>query len=222
MVLLPVHIVAGLIGIVSGFTALLAWKGSKLHLKSGIIFVYAMLVLAASAVVMAIDNGQPGNVIAAVLAFYLVLTALLTVRKPARGPWRWLDAGAMGLAFVLAAACFTLFITRGLNSSTALSNAELAPLYIVFGIVALLAGIGDARVLLARTQKYSQRLTRHLWRMCLALFIAAGSFFLGNAQVFPEVVRSSGLLGLPVLVVVGLTFFWLARLRFTRWRPSFK
>ena len=221
MVLLPVHIVAGLIGIVSGFIALLAWKGSKLHLKSGIIFVYAMLVLAGSAVVMAIDNGQPGNLIAAVLAFYLVLTALLAVRKPARGA-RWLGVCAMGLAFVLAAACFTFFITRGLNDSATGSNAELAPLYIVFGIVALLAGIGDARVLLARTQKYSQRLTRHLWRMCLALFIAAGSFFLGNAQVFPEVVRSSGLLGLPVLAVVGLTFFWLARLRFTRWRPSFK
>ena len=220
MVVLPFHIVGGLTAIIAGFVALFAWKGAKLHLKSGMVFVYAMLVLAASGVVMALDNGQPGNVMAGVLAFYLVLTALLTVRKPARGA-RWIDVGAMGAAFILAAACLFFFITRGLNGGDS-SSAELAPLYLVFGAVALLAGIGDLRVLRARNHKYSQRLTRHLWRMCLALFIAAGSFFLGNAQVFPEPLRSSGLLGLPVLVVVGLTFFWLARMRFTRWRPSLR
>ena len=46
MTLLPIHIVAGLIGLVSGAVALSARKGAKLHRKDGMIFVYAMMIVA--------------------------------------------------------------------------------------------------------------------------------------------------------------------------------
>jgi len=51
--------------------------------------------------------------------------------------------------------------------------------------------------------------------MCFALFIAAGSFFLGQQQVFPVSVRGSPLLLVPVLAVLALMLFWLCRVRFT-------
>jgi hypothetical protein len=51
------------------------------HRKSGMIFVYAMLVLSASGAVMATTVRPNGNVMAGVLTFYLVLTAALTVRR---------------------------------------------------------------------------------------------------------------------------------------------
>ena len=60
------------------------------------------------------------------------------------------------------------------------------------------------------------RLRRHLWRMCAALFIATGSFFLGQAQVFPAPIRDSGLLPVPVLVVLGAMLYWLWRVRTRR------
>jgi hypothetical protein len=47
--------------------------------------------------------------------------------------------------------------------------------------------------------------------MCFALFFAAGSFFLGQAEVFPEPLRRSGLLAVPVVLVLALMFYWLAR-----------
>jgi len=47
MILLPIHIIAGLIAIAAGFVALYTVKGMKRHRKSGTVFVYAMLVLAA-------------------------------------------------------------------------------------------------------------------------------------------------------------------------------
>jgi hypothetical protein len=59
------------------------------------------------------------------------------------------------------------------------------------------------------------RIARHLWRMCFALYIATASFFLGQSQVFPKAVRSSGLLPVPVLLVIGIMLFWLARVRFS-------
>ena len=52
MTLLPVHIVAGLIAIVSGYIAIFALKGAKLHRKSGIIFDYSMLILALTCAVL--------------------------------------------------------------------------------------------------------------------------------------------------------------------------
>jgi hypothetical protein len=51
--------------------------------------------------------------------------------------------------------------------------------------------------------------------MCFALFIAAGSFFLGQQQVFPASVRGSPLLFVPVLAVLALMIFWVCRVRFT-------
>jgi len=39
------HIVAGLLGLVSGAVALYALKGARLHRQSGMLFVYAMVTM---------------------------------------------------------------------------------------------------------------------------------------------------------------------------------
>jgi hypothetical protein len=56
--------------------------------------------------------------------------------------------------------------------------------------------------------------------MCVALLIAAFSFFLGQPQVFPASVRGSALLYIPEIAVLGLMIFWLVRVRFTHWHLS--
>ena len=54
---LVVHVIAGGLGIASGFVALSAAKGAKLHRKSGIVFVYAMLTMALMGSFMAFVRG---------------------------------------------------------------------------------------------------------------------------------------------------------------------
>ena len=76
------HVLAGLTALVTGAVALYALKGAKLHRRSGIVFVYAMLVMSSTGAVMSVLHLNVGNVIAGVLTFYLVLTALLAVRRP--------------------------------------------------------------------------------------------------------------------------------------------
>jgi hypothetical protein len=49
--------------------------------------------------------------------------------------------------------------------------------------------------------------------MCYALFVASGSFFLGQAQVFPKPIRIGPLLAIPALLPLLLMFYWLARMR---------
>jgi len=78
----------------------------------------------------------------------------------------------------------------------------------------------DVRMM-ARGIQGAHRIARHLWRMCFALFIAATSFFLGQtqgspAQVFPEPLRQGAVLAIPVLLVLLLMFYWLARVLFTQ------
>ena len=86
----------------------------------------------------------------------------------------------------------------------------------MFGGVALAAAIGDVRVLRGRILTGTLRLRRHLWRMCYALFVASGSFFLGQAQVFPKPIRIGPLLAIPALLPLVLMFYWLARMRSKR------
>lgn len=63
----------------------------------------------------------------------------------------------------------------------------------------------------------TKRLVRHLWRMCFGLFIATGSFFLGQQQVFPRAVRGSALLLILGIFPLFVLLFWFIRVRFTRY-----
>jgi hypothetical protein len=55
--------------------------------------------------------------------------------------------------------------------------------------------------------------------MCFALFLAAISLFIGQAQVFLESLRIMPLLYTPVLLVLLLMVYWLARVFFTKRHP---
>src|SRR4051812_6477159 len=101
---LQTHIVAAGFGLVFGWVALSATKGSALHRKSGLLFVYAMLTMSATAAVLAALKGNVVNVIASFLTSYMVTTALFAVR-PATPVRRRVEIAAMIVGFVLAAGC---------------------------------------------------------------------------------------------------------------------
>jgi hypothetical protein len=210
MILLP-HVLAGGLGIVAGFVALYAAKGATVHRKSGMIFVYAMLVLSASGAVMATTfRPNMGNVMAGVLTFYLVLTAVLTVRRSA--PWLDLVAMLVGLAGGLSGIALGFdAIARG-----GVRQGIPAPVFFVFGAVGLLASAGDLRMIRSGGLQGGPRLARHLWRMCLGLLIAAASFFLGPPRRVPEIIRIPALLPVPVLVPLLAMLYWLWRIRIRR------
>jgi hypothetical protein len=49
--------------------------------------------------------------------------------------------------------------------------------------------------------------------MNVALFVAAGSLFLGQQKLFPHALRGSPILFAPELAIVVMTIVWLVRLR---------
>lgn len=210
-----IHITAGLLALASGAVALYAAKGSALHRKGGMVFVVAMLVMTSSAVLIAAFlRPNPVNVVAGTLTFYLVSTGLLTVRRPV-AQMRGLAAGFMLVA--LAASAFALLLAfEALHSPTGkVGSVPPQPLF-MFAAVGTVAALGDARMLWAGGIQGARRLARHLWRMSFAMWIATASFFLGQADLFPEAIRKSGLLAIPVLLVLALLVYWLARVLLQR------
>src|SRR5688572_21799170 len=102
--LLPIHVMAGALAIVLGFTALFVKKGGTVHRRSGLLFVYAMLVMGMSGSVVAFrESPADPNVIGGIGPLYFVVTALMTVR-PESASTRRVNVAALGVA-----ASLTLF-----------------------------------------------------------------------------------------------------------------
>jgi len=214
-----VHIVAGTLALLSGYLALYSAKGAALHRKSGILFVYTMLVMCAGGFAMAVGrNVAPAiNVPAALLTSYLVITALTTVR-PAAAWSRPVHVALLLVALAVGAASLTFGFEAVANGGTRKGMPAFP--FFMFGVVSLLAAAGDLRVLRSGPRTGTLRVARHLWRMSFALFIAALSFFLGQARFivreFPALAGVRPLFALPVLAVLVTMLYWLWRVRLRR------
>ncbi len=211
--LLPLHIIAGTLGMLSGFVAVFLLKGSRRHGIAGNVFVIAMLALSASGVYLAIMKSQPGNILGGTLTFYLVATAWLTARRRDGEPGIF-DWGALLVVLAVGATQVTYGLEAAI-SQTGLKFGYPPWPYFFMGSVALLAATGDVRMLVRRGISGTQRIARHLWRMCFALFVAASSIFLARQQIFPAFMRKTGTLFFLSFLPLVLMIFWLIRVRFT-------
>jgi len=110
-------------------------------------------------------------------------------------------------------------ITWGLeaaSSPTGLKHDYPAGPYFFLGAVAVIATVGDLRMLLRKGISGTPRVARHLWRMCFALFIASASIFLARQHLFPDLLRKTGVLFLLSFLPLLLMIFWLVRVLFTK------
>jgi hypothetical protein len=212
--LLVLHISAGILGILAGTAAMAFRKGSSRHAWAGKVFVIAMLTMAASAVYLAFLKQQYNNIGGGILTFYLVGTAWLTARRRG-GETSIFDWVAPLLPLVIGIGGWINGL-EALHSATGSKYGVPAGMHIFMGSVCLLAVAGDARMLVRRGVFGAQRVMRHLWRMCFGLFIATGSFFLGQgSKVFPASVLKTGILFVPAVLPLLLLIFWVIRVRFT-------
>jgi hypothetical protein len=120
----------------------------------------------------------------------------------------------MLVAFVVGAIDLTFGFEAVANGGN--RNGVPAFPFFLFGLVGLVGSVGDVRMMRSGPLRGAPRLTRHLWRMSFALFVAAMSFFFGQAKVIPEPIRIIPLLALPVLAVLVTMLYWLWRVRFRR------
>ena len=204
---LPIHVAAGGLALVLGAVALFVKKGGTIHRRSGMLFVYAMLVMGISAAIL-------GNGLGGLMAVYFVVMALTTV-QPA-SPWtRRINVAALAVAVGLAFVDIMGGVKAFNSPGRSLNGVPFLMLFFI-ATVMIVAAAGDLRIMRSGMPRGGTRLARHLWRMCFALFIAAGSFFSIRervAKILPEPFTTGPARALPILLLFGTMFYWLWRVR---------
>ena len=206
--LMWVHIAGGTIALAAGAVAVAVRKGGGSHASAGIWFSVSMLVLGVTAAILEPFRSPPGSPVGGIMVCYFVATGWMSARRREGRPGR---IEKLACALVLGGAA--LIAWGGLAGAT--TPAGPAPVFIFAG-VCLLAGLLDLNAILRRKLTAAQRLSRHVWRICVAFFIATGSFFLGQQDVMPEPVRGSLWLFVPAFAPFAVMAFWLVRLRFAK------
>ncbi len=210
------HISMGTIAVLAGAAALFVRKGSRVHRGIGNVFLMTMMIMAAAGIYLALVLPMAISVLVGVFTIYLVVTSWMAARQYDEriNPFHYvplvvtLGVAAGGLWFGLEAQ----------NSPDGLKDGLPAFPHYFFGGLALLAASGDVVMIVRRGISGKQRIARHLWRMCFAYFIAAGSLFTGpGATAFPEAVRDTGLLSAPEPIILAIMLFWIVRVLATKW-----
>jgi uncharacterized membrane protein len=210
-VALLIHVAAGMAGLLTGFAAVLAVKGERLHRKSGTIFVYAMVTMGLVGLGIAAYEGKVSSMIGGLFTAYLVFTAM-TAARPLDLETRAVAVSLMLLVFALAVADIAMGV-QALRRPTMTVDGVPAPMIFFMGSVAFMAGVGDLRLLLSGGLRGAQRIARHSWRMSFGLFVASGSFFLGQMRFFPSALRIPWLLAVPALAPLVILVYWMWHVR---------
>lgn len=214
-IIFSVHIAAGTLAVLAGAGALILRKGGPAHRAAGTLFTAAMVILAVTAAALGRDVG---NAVAGGLTIYMVGTGWVAARR------RDNQSGVFEIGtFVVALACaVAMFWSASLIvfGGQAAPNTLIGPMSFFLGGALVLAALGDLNVVLRRGVSSAQRTARHLWRMCLGLFIAVGSFAAQGAKALPaELPRMELLLSILALVLLVMCY-WLARTLFGRARTA--
>jgi hypothetical protein len=213
-----IHIAGGMVALASGGVAAAVGKGSSLHAKAGIGFCVAMLVLGVTASILSPFKTPPESPVGGIMVCYFVATAWMTARRHSGRPGKF-EKIACAVVLTIALA----IMASGLEAAFSAAPPSGPPgpgALIALGAICLLAGLGDLKFIVRGQLSARQRITRHLWRMCFAFFIATGSFFLGQQDVLPAVVRGSPVLFVLAFAPFGLMLFWLVRVRSSRFARS--
>jgi hypothetical protein len=213
--LLVIHVGAGSLAILSGAAAVCVRKGERLHRAFGTVFFAAMLLMSALGTYLAVLMPQRASVAVGTFTFYLVATAWMTVRRTA-GTVGTFEPVAMLVALGAAVALLVMGL-QAAHSPTGLLDGAPPARYYAFAFLGAFAAALDLKVILRRGISGIPRISRHLWRMCLALFFASSFFFLGQQKVMPMWMRGSPLLFVPALAPLLVMAFWLIRVRVADW-----
>jgi uncharacterized membrane protein len=206
--ILFLHIAGGVLAVASGYAALFAPKGKWLHRRAGVLFVWAMVAMGVGAAIVGLARDKV-TWLGGMVVIYYVLTGLRAVRRstPTRTD---LALTAFGVAI---AATSLLLTVRYTISPTAESMKIPSPLALLTPTMLSIALSGDLRERRFGPLSKNQRVGRHLWRLCYAMFVATSSFFLGQARVIPQPLRIWPVLLVLALLPLPVMFYWMGRVR---------
>jgi hypothetical protein len=202
------HIATGTIAVLAGAIALAARKGHSVHIWSGRVFAVSMILSSIIGAGLGLFKADQFYITfhAGILSVTLIGSSLLTLRAP-RGNGVHVAINSANFLNVIALVAIG---SHALAQPGGIAFGFPADDYFFLAAMAFMAAACDVSLIWRKPLGNPHRIARHLWRMCFGFFIAAGSAFTGpGASAFPEMIRNSGILSLPELVIFLSMLFWL-------------
>ncbi|MCB1658921.1 MAG: hypothetical protein KDI39_11900 [Pseudomonadales bacterium] len=202
-----VHIVIGVMVIVSGLIALLVKKGSIPHKVVGQCFVVSQVIIGLVVLAQAWFTPERISSLGILFVFfilYLVVSAWLTIHRP-KANIKSLDMAMPFMALAIA----TAGVVMGFNALHHPNTAKnLAPTeaYFLFSALAFMAMLLDVRYLNKHGLQGKQRIIRHVWRMgCAWCFAVSAPFSQGGVVL--AWISADPVLSMAQMLLVGAAIF---------------
>ena len=198
--LLPIHILVGTIALLCAALAVSSEKGKKIHVLSGRIYFWCMVVIFSTAIPMSIINNNIFLFLIAIFSFYLAFAGMRFARnrKGIATTLDWIAVSLMILSglgmWILAAIYFTN------------DNSQYIVL-LVFGFLAVFLGYGDYKSYKDKTATGKERIAKHLTNMMGGTIAVITAVLVVNPPSDPEWVWWI----LPTALIVPVIFWWNAR-----------
>ena len=199
------HIAAGGISLISGPAAMIAAKGGRSHRLWGKIFLWSMVYIFVSAIILGSYHWKPFLLMVSVLSFYLVYSGTRTLHQKqvhlGKGVM-WYDwaVGFVSGLFMLA------FLAWSINLMVNGTNVILILFFSIGGLFSIVTELKRYR---SRTETRHGWLYNHIGRM-VGGFIAAVTAFSTNVLTFlPGIAQWLW----PTLIGTPLIIYWVGTYR---------
>ena len=196
-ILFSIHILAGLVGLVSAALALSTEKGKKFHVLIGKAYFWSMVIIFLTALPMSIITGNVFLFLIAIFSFYLAFSGVRFAKNRTGVPTR-LDLIAVNFMFLSGVGMWILAIIFFID------NDSQSITLTVFGFLALFLGYGDFQTFKDQTAIGKERIAKHLTNMMGATIAVVTAVLVVNPPTNPEWVWWI----LPTVLITPVIFWW--------------
>ena len=196
-ILLAIHILAGIVSLLSAALAVSSAKGTKPHVLSGRTYFWGMAIIFSTAIPMSIISGNIFLFLIAIFSFYLAFAGMRFARNR-KGVATILDWIAIGLMIFSGIGMWILAAIYLLNSNTQYIVLS------VFGFLAIALGYADFRSYKNNSATGKERISRHLTNMMGGTIAVITAVLVVNPPFEPEWVWWV----LPTALITPVIFWW--------------
>ena len=196
-ILLPIHILAGSVALVSAALALSSEKGKKFHILIGKAYFWSMAIIFLTALPLSTITSNVFLFLITIFSFYLAFSGMRFAKNRKGVPTR-IDLIAVNFMLLSGIGMWILAIIFFIDN-----NSQYITL-IVFGFLALFLGYGDFQTFKNQTAIGKERIAKHLTNMMGGTIAVVTAVLVVNPPANPEWVWWI----LPTFLITPVIFWW--------------
>jgi uncharacterized membrane protein YidH (DUF202 family) len=195
--LLPIHILAGTIALLSAVFAICSEKGKRTHITAGKTYYWGMVLIFLTALPMSIITENIFLLLIAIFSFYLAFAGRRFAQNRT-GIASRIDWMAVGLMIVTGLGMWVLAIFYYIES-----NSQYITLFI-FGFLAIALGFTDYKTHKHQEATGKKRIARHLTNMMAGTIAVVTAVLVVNVNIEPQWLPWV----LPTLLITPVIAWW--------------